>query len=130
MRVLINGRSSKSLMTKKASRGLEHVSEDSSEWKTTSSAMSTNSKTKVKMMLPGFNSTQETVWKFHVTEDLLNCDAIGGRDPFKELGVILDFSKEIMKWEESWVPVVDVNTATKELVSHMQKRGNTVFLLC
>ena len=87
----------------------------------------TNSKTKVKMTLPGFNSTREVLWKFHVTNDLLNYDVIVGRDLLEELGMILDFSKEIIKWEESHVPMVDTNTPTEDLASHAQQAKNEVF---
>ena len=123
-RVSIDGGSSKLSTTKKASKGLKHVLEDLSKWKTASGAMSNHSRPKVKMMSPEFNSMREILWKFHVTEDLLNCDMITGRDSLKESGMIPDFSGEIIKWEESHAPMADIDVPTKDLALHAQQGAN------
>ena len=82
---------------------------------------------KVKMMLPGFNSAREILWKFQVSEDLLNCDVIMGRDSLKELGAILDFSGEIIEWEESCVPMANIDAPTEDLASWAQQGANKMF---
>ena len=87
----------------------EHVKDlpkqiSNQNWNTKSGTFKTNGTCKVTFSLPQFHKNREITWKMHVDESPVEentYDMIIGRDLLHELGIIIDFSRATLSWENA-----------------------------
>ena len=56
---------------------------------------------KTQLCLPGLNSTALVNVELHITNHESKYDVILGRDLCGQLGIVLDFEKGLIKWNEA-----------------------------
>ena len=74
------------------------------EWKTAAGTFNTKGEVKVTFALPEFHTERRITHKVAIAKDL-GYDMILGRDLLHELGIILDFSRDISIWDRAEVPM-------------------------
>ena len=78
-----------------------HKHTSATNWTTMAGSFSTNARGTLKLMLPELNPSAELKVVCHVTNRQSNYKIILGRDVLSELGVILDFKRRVILWNES-----------------------------
>ena len=71
--------------------------------------------TELKLKTPGFNLPAEIYAKCHLTDKLLNCNFILGRDILHELGLIFYFKTKTIIWQEVSISMKPPNCMAKEI---------------
>mgnify|MGYP006200624585 CR=1 FL=1 len=61
------------------------------------------------LMLPEFFDQRVIEFSYHVTTTKSRYQLIVGRDLLQELGISLDFKRQVMQWEDAEVPMKDVD---------------------
>ncbi len=90
-------------------------------WLTRGENFHTEYRSKVQLSLPKFLDQKLIKWLVYVDDSTtdFNYDIIIGRDLLKELGILLDFGKEMMIWQDISIRMKDSN-ATMEESYHIQ----------
>ena len=70
-------------------------------WNTMAGNFSTNARGTLKLRLPELNPSAELKVVCHVTNRQSNYKIILGRDVLSELGIVLDFKRRVISWNES-----------------------------
>jgi hypothetical protein len=90
------------------------ASEDHTVWNTAAGSFTTATKTTMDLIFPEFSLTRVVHAELHITSQTLSgYDMILGRDMLSDLGLVLDFSRNIIIWEAGEMPM-KVRSATRE----------------
>ena len=110
IRLLFDSGASGTLLSHKFAKKLRVRQSKSTSWKTAAGTFSTTGKAKVNFRLPELHRTRSIEWNVNVTEQDMNYDMIVGRDLLTELGVIIDFDRNVTKWDDAEVPMKDYDS--------------------
>ena len=95
-------------------KGASTTSGDHTVWNTAAGSFTTVTKTTMDLIFPEFSLTRVVHAEVHVTSQTLSgYDMILGRDMLSDLGLVLDFSRNIIVWESGEMPM-KVRSATRE----------------
>ena len=111
-KVLLDTGSSATLVTPKIGLLCEKVItvNPNMQWTTTAGVFSTNNKAKIQFHLDEFSKGNSIEWDVLVsTTSLLEYKMIMVQDLLEEIGIILDFSKQIITWDNVEIDMPTVN---------------------
>lgn len=79
----------------------------STKWSTKAGVFETNKTCKVQFILPEFDQNKIIEWTMHVDDSTSNSnyDMIIGTDLMVELGMNIEFDRQVMTWEQATVPL-------------------------
>jgi RNase H-like domain found in reverse transcriptase/Reverse transcriptase (RNA-dependent DNA polymerase)/Integrase zinc binding domain len=94
--------------------GNSSATNDRTVWNTAAGSFTTVTKTTMDLIFPEFSLTRVVHAELHITDQTLSgYDMILGRDMLSELGLVLDFSRNMIIWESGEMPM-KVRGATRE----------------
>jgi len=115
IRTLLDTGTTSSLVLGRLTKKLRMTqSNKSTKWNTKAGIFETNKTCKVQFILPEFDQNKVIEWKMHVDDSTadFNYDMIIGTDLMVELGISIDFDKQVMTWENATVPLKDRDVVT------------------
>jgi hypothetical protein len=126
LRVLFDSRSSGSIIVAKFVKKLRIKNDTKTEWLTKGGTFHTSGKCKTNLILNEFYENKVIEWTLHVdkTSGPHGYDMIVGRDLMSQLGIILDFDRQTMTWDESTIKMKeyedlsDINSPINEFYWH------------
>ena len=77
---------------------------------------------KTQLCLPELNSTASINVELHIINIESKYDVILGRDLFGQLGIVIDFKKGSIKWNEAHVRMKDIDFAGKVIYNSNDSR--------
>ena len=105
-KVLLDSGASGSIASSESIPAIKTKSTASTVWTTAAGSFTTSAKTTIDLVFPEFSLSRVVHAKLHVTaERLSGYNLILGRDMLSALGIILDFSRDIIIWEEGELPM-------------------------
>jgi len=86
------------------------------QWKTPNGVFTTKNRVSIPFYLSEFSTSKKITWIFNVASHDIGYDMIIGRDLLLELGIIIDFAKKTMSWDETTIEmptVAEINSVLK-----------------
>ena len=106
IRVLLDSSSSASLVAESLVQDLDKDQKPESKWHTVAGAFRTTALCDVQLSLPEFYTERLIKWRMHVhAGSLRHYDMIVGRDLLEELGIVIDFKRMQVIWDDAYVPM-------------------------
>lgn len=111
------------IINKKFVTKLRTKAHSTSNWNTKGGVFKTKRTVNALFSLPEFFKHREIKWTMCVdeTNNLSNYDMIIGRDLMVELGIDIKFSTGEMTWDNSSIPLRDVNCLSDENIDQLEK---------
>ena len=122
IKILFDSGASSSIAQKEIVKKLRIKKEKSTEWENQIGTFKTSEKCKVQFFLPELYESRLIEWNIHVTEQKSKCDLIIGQDLMTELGIIINFKKQCIKWDDTSIPIKSMD-ATFENSFHLEDSG-------
>lgn len=105
-KVLLDSGASGSIASSESISAIKAKDSASTVWNTAAGSFTTSAKTTIDLVFPEFSLSRVVHAQLHVTaERLSGYDLILGRDMLSALGIILDFSRDMIIWEEGEMPM-------------------------
>ena len=105
-KVLLDSGASGSLASCKSIPEIKSKGSTSTVWNTAAGSFTTSAKTTIDLVFPEFSLSRVVHAHLHVTtERLSGYDLILGRDMLSALGIILDFSRDMIVWDDGEMPM-------------------------
>ncbi len=115
MKVLLDSGASDCVVNPKFTTKLKRAAKSSGTVFTTPGGkMKTTSLVEAQFTLPELHDDKLIKWKWHVTSNLGNYDAIIGRDLLQFLGIDMCFSDQTIQWQELSMPFKDADSPEVE----------------
>lgn len=116
IRALLDSGGSGSLVTERYAKKLRLKKSQHAKtvWTTPGGAMKTTTRCQAQFTLPELHDNRMIAWDLHVTKSLGAYDMIIGRDMLMDLGIDIRFSSNTVEWDESEIPLKDVDASEEE----------------
>ena len=108
IKILLDSGASRTLIKETLTTKLRIKPHRAIEFSTCAGSFATTGTTRAEFTLPEFYTDRKVKYKMHVAKEL-NYDLIIGRDLLKELGIVLDFKREIVNWDDAEIQMKDIN---------------------
>ena len=110
LRCLIDSGSSESIILNEFIVGLkQQKSKQAQRWMTKGGVFSTDARCAVPFYIADFSTQKKVTWTFHVDSSTRSTacgyDMIIGRDLLRKLGIDIKFSSEMLKWDDTEIPM-------------------------
>ena len=89
--------------------------QDATTWKTPAGNFQTKSKCEIDFKMPEFHQHRNIKWKAYVTTQPMLYDIILGQDLMQELGLIIDYKTNTLKWDDATIAMKPVDAQPAEL---------------
>lgn len=105
IRVLVDSGGSQTIIAASAVKKLRLKKTAPTKWSTVSGSVTTDKTCNIQFTLPELQERRLIEWEAHVTPHPMNYDMIIGRDLCEELGLIIDFKKQCVTWDDISMPM-------------------------
>ena len=129
IKILLDSGSSGTLIKRGLTRNLRVKHDTKTTWHIASGGLTAGGRVSVEFALPEFHPERRIKWEMHPAENL-GYDVIIGQDLMQELGIVIDFARDICIWDRAELPMKSRDATSKEVFHIKEPDGVTSDLDC